>query len=330
MTQQDENKKIKCIYYTFIRFFMTKTINVLSVIIMIMGISCNHPEKADLVIINGKVLTIDKENPYAEGIAIKDDRIIYAGKTKKIEEFIMNGKTRVIDAKKRLVIPGFNDAHVHFGPLNPDFIELRYTTDPSVITEKVREQVAKSKPGVVIRGGHWEHEMFIDRKWPSKEIIDKVAPDNPVLLDRADGHSVLVNSYVLRNSGITNNTPNPFGGEIMKDPETGEPTGILKDAAMNLIKTGEINKEMSPDEKAEREWNGYLRAMKEAREVGVTSLQNAGAADFSAYERLQKEGELTSRIDIGEPLTGDSTILENIRRSKKNTRETAIGSVSAI
>ena len=70
----------------------------------------------------------------------------------------------------RLVIPGFNDAHVHFGPLDPDYIELRYTTDPSVITEKVKEQVAKSKPGELIKGGHWEHEMFIDKKWPTKEL----------------------------------------------------------------------------------------------------------------------------------------------------------------
>ena len=119
----------------------------------------------------------------------------------------------------RLVIPGFNDAHVHFGPLDPDYIELRYTTDPSVITEKVKAQVSKSKPGQLIRGGHWEHEMFLDRKWPSKELIDKVSPENPVVLRRADGHSVLVNSYVLKRSGITKDTPDPFGGEIQKDPD---------------------------------------------------------------------------------------------------------------
>ena len=98
--------------------------------------------------------------------------------------------------------------------------------------------MAKSKPGQLIRGGHWVHEMFTDKKWPSKELIDKVSPDNPVLLERADGHSVLVNSYVLKISGITKDTKDPFGGEIQRDPVTGEPTGILKDAAMNLIKTG--------------------------------------------------------------------------------------------
>ena len=165
---------------------------------------------------------------------------------------IREGVTEIIDAGGRLVIPGFNDAHVHFGPLDPDYIELRYTTDPTVFTEKVKAQVEKSKPGELIRGGHWEHEMFTNRKWPTKELIDKVSPDNPVILSRADGHSVLVNSYVLRNSGITKDTPDPFGGEIQKDPETGEPTGILKENAEGLIKTGAVKTDKTPEEQAEK------------------------------------------------------------------------------
>ncbi|MGD0342740.1 MAG: amidohydrolase family protein, partial [Bacteroidales bacterium] len=281
------------------------------------GRSLGIHEKADLVIINGKVLTIDKDNPYSVAIAIKGDRIIALGTTKKILSFTRVGATKVIDAGGRLVIPGFNDAHVHFGPLDPDYVELRYTTDPKVITEKVRIQVSVTKPGVAIRGGHWDHEMFIDRKWPSKELIDKVSPDNPVLLERTDGHSVLVNSYVLKRSGITKDTPDPFGGEIQKDPVTGEPTGILKDSAMDMIITGEVKPEMSPDEQAAREWQGYLLAMKMARELGVTSLQNAGKADFEAYLKMQKEGQLTSRIDIGEPLTDDTVVLLQYKEIEK-------------
>ena len=165
---------------------------------MIMTIMFAQKEKADLVIINGKVFTIDKDKPLAEAIAVKGEKIIAVGSTSEISSLIEKGSTKVIDAQGRLVIPGFNDAHVHFGPLDPDFIELRYTTDPSVITQKVKEQVAKSKPGELIRGGHWEHEMFTDKKWPAKELIDKVSPNNPVMLSRADGHSVLVNSYVLK------------------------------------------------------------------------------------------------------------------------------------
>jgi hypothetical protein len=288
---------------------MKKIIGLLSIITMIMTIFCSNKETADLIIINGKVLTIDEKNPLAEAVAIKGETILAAGTLSNILELAEEGKTEIIDARGRLVIPGFNDAHVHFGPLDPDYIELRYTTDPSVITQKVKEQVEKSKPGELIKGGHWEHEMFIDRRWPSKELIDKVSPDNPVILSRADGHSVLVNSYVLKKSGITKNTPDPFGGEIQKDPATGEPTGILKENAENLIKLGEVKTGRTPEEQKAKTWQGYLLALKEAREYGVTSIQIPGSADFEAYEKLRMEGQLTSRIDIGQFLTDDSVEL---------------------
>jgi len=296
---------------------MNNIIISLSAIIMILSESFDQKEKADLVIINGKVLTINTSQPVVQAVAIKGDYIIAVGTTFLISEMIDRGKTKIIDAHGKLVIPGFNDAHVHFGPLDPDYIELRYTTDPSVITEKVRKQVAKSKPGELISGGHWEHEMFIDKKWPVKELIDKVSPDNPVVLSRADGHSVLVNSFVLKASGITKNTPNPFGGVIEKDPVTGEPTGILKENAEGLIKTGEVKPARTSDEETARIWQGYLLALKEARELGVTSVQVPGSGDFDAYEKLQKAGELTCRIDIGKSLTGDTLILKSYLELKK-------------
>jgi predicted amidohydrolase YtcJ len=289
----------------------------LSAAIMTIAVSCTQKNKADMVIINGKVLTIDKDNPTVEAIAIKGEMIIATGNTASISDYIDKEKTKVIDAHGRLVIPGFNDAHVHFGPLDPDYIELRYTTDPSVFTEKVKAQVARSKPGEPIRGGHWEHEMFVDKKWPTKELIDKVSPDNPVVLNRSDGHSVLVNSYVLKKSGITRNTKDPFGGVIQKDPVTGEPTGILKETAENLIKLGDFKNERTPEEQKTRRWNGYLLALKEAREYGVTSVQIPGSADFDAYEKLRKEDQLTSRIDIGEFLTADSSELSKYLQEKQ-------------
>ncbi len=276
---------------------------------MILTGSCKSNETADLVIINGKIFTVDDENPSVEAIAVKGEKIIYAGTSEEAKKMIKEGTTKVIDANGRLVLPGFNDAHVHFGPLDPDYIELRYTTDPSVFTEKVSAQVAKSKPGQLIRGGHWEHEMFTDRKWPSKDLIDKASPDNPVILTRADGHSVLVNSYILKASGINKYTMPPFGGEIQKDPVTGEPTGIIKENAMDLIRTGEVVTELTEKEKGEKLWQGYLLALKEARELGVTSIQIPGWGDFDAYKKLQAEGQLTGRIDIGEPLSGDTSRL---------------------
>jgi predicted amidohydrolase YtcJ len=296
---------------------MKNLIILLSILIMIVFCSNNKKEKADLVILNGKVLTIDKDNPLVQAIAIKGEKIIAVGTTKKISGLVDKSSTKVIEAGGRLVIPGFNDAHVHFGPLDPDYIELRYTTDPSVITEKVKEQVARSKPGELIRGGHWEHEMFIDRKWPSKELIDKVSPDNPVVLSRVDGHSVLVNSYVLKKSGINRDSKNPFGGEIQKDPMTGEPTGILKESAEYFVKTGAVKADRSPEEEAIRIHQGYLLALKEAREYGVTSIQVPEDADFGAYEKLQAGNNLTCRIDIGKSLTGDTSLLLKYNELKK-------------
>jgi predicted amidohydrolase YtcJ len=153
-------------------------------------------------------------------------------------------------------------------------------------------------------------------------VIDKGSPDNPVVLNRADGHSVLVNTYVLKASGITKNTPDPFGGEIQKDPVTGEPTGILKENAENLIITGESKPLRSKDEENARTWQGYLLAMKEARQLGVTSVQVPGSGDFEAYEKLQKVGLLTSRIDIGESLTDDTLLLKKyLELEKKYPRE---------
>ena len=290
----------------------------LSTAIMIITSSCIQKEKADLVIINGKVLTIDKDNPISQAVAIKGEKIIAVGTTTEVSAMIEKGSTKVIDAAGRLIVPGFNDAHVHFGPLDPDYVELRYTTDPAVITQKVKAQVAKSRPGEIIKGGHWEHEMFIDKKWPAKELIDKVSPNNPVVLSRADGHSVLVNSYVLKASGITKDTPDPFGGVIQKDPSTGEPTGIIKENAEELIKTGEIKPVRTAGEESARLWQGYLLALKEARELGVTSVQVPGAADFDAYEKLRKNGELTCRIDIGKSLTGDSLLLKKYLELEKH------------
>lgn len=289
---------------------MKNIITSLSIIIMILSASCAQKEMADLVILNGKILTIDKDNPNAEAIAIKGEKIIAVGSTAQISGMIDKKTTKIIDAGGKLVVPGFNDAHVHFGPLDPDFVELRYTEDPSVITKKVKEQVARSKPGELIRGGHWEHEMFIGKKWPSKELIDSISPNNPVILSRADGHSLLVNSYVLKASGITKNTANPFGGVIVKDPVTGEPTGIIKENAMELVKSGEIKPQRTQEEDTARLWQGYHLALKEAREYGVTSVQIPGAANFDAYEKILKEGGLTSRVDIGEALSGDEKELK--------------------
>ena len=293
---------------------MKRTILSLMTITMLVTCGCAQVEKADLVITNAKIYTVDSDAPFAEAVAVKGDRIVAVGSSKEIAKYVEPEATRVIDAGGRLLIPGFNDAHAHFGPVDPDYIELRYTTDPSVITEKVRAQVALSAAGQPVYGGHWEHEMFSGGEWPSKKLIDAVSPDNPVVLNRTDGHSALVNSYVLRLSGITRDTPDPFGGEIMKDPLTGEPTGILKESAMNLIKTGDYKVERSPAEEKERELKGYLLALRQAAEYGITSIQIPGPADFAMYDRIRADSMLTSRIDIGGVLTADAPKLAEYQK----------------
>jgi len=286
-------------------------------IILLPGCSISNGEQpADLVIKNAKIVTIDKKNPRAEAVAIRGEVIVAVTSNSEITKYIKEGATKVIDAKGRLVIPGFNDAHIHFAPLDTDYIELRYITDPNVITEKVKERVGKVKPGELIRGGHFEHEMFIDKKWPTKELIDKVAPDNPVVLSRADGHSVLVNSYVIKRSGITKDTPDPFGGEIQKDPVTGEPTGIFKEAAKSILKYGATSVERTPEEKKAKLSEGWLAALKMAAGYGVTSIQHAGRGDPVLYNEMMDNEKLTLRVDVSGTLTDDVKELEKYKKMR--------------
>jgi predicted amidohydrolase YtcJ len=274
-------------------------------------------EPADLVILNAKILTIDKDNPTAEAIAIRGEWIVEVGKKKNIEKYI-DEATKVVDAEGKLVFPGFNDAHAHFGPLDPDYIELRYITDPNEITRRVAEKVKTTEPGVLIYGGHWEHEMFDDKQWPTKELLDEVAPDNPVALRRTDGHSVLVNSYVINASGITKDTPDPFGGEIQKDPISGEPTGIFKESASGLLNYNARRVDLTDEEKAARELEGWQAAFDYAARLGVTSIQYPGGGDPDFFKEWQSQGRLTSRIDVSGRLTADPkqlTRFDNVRKA---------------
>ena len=272
---------------------------------------------ADLVIKNAKVVTIDKDNPRAEAIAVKGEFIIGVGSNRYVEQFVNKDSTTIIDAKGRLVVPGFNDAHVHFGPIDPDYIDLRYIRDPNIITERVKERVAQSKPGELIYGGRWEHEMFYTKQWPTKELLDKVSPNNPVVLSRADGHSVLVNSYVIKHSGITKDTPDPYGGEIMRDPETGEPTGIFKESAKKLLKYGAIEKKLTPEEKKAKEMRGWEAALKMAAKLGVTSIQYPGGGDAELFRRFKEEGKLTLRVDVAGRLTDNREQLKKYDELRK-------------
>lgn len=283
-------------------------------------IGCEKPYSgpaADIVIKNAKIVTIDKNNSRAEAVAMIGEEIVAVGSNKKIDQYIEAGKTKVIDAGGRLVIPGFNDAHAHWAAFNPDYVDLRYITDPNIITERVREKVKHAKPGELIRGGRWEHEMFVTKQWPTKELIDKVAPNNPVALSRADGHSVLVNSYVIKKSGITKETQDPEGGEIQKDPATGEPTGIFKESATGLLNYGAVKVERTPEEKEDREMRGWRTAFETAARLGVTSIQHPGGGDAELYQKFLDAGELTMRVDVAGRLTYDEAKLKEYDELRK-------------
>ncbi|MCP4256169.1 MAG: amidohydrolase [Planctomycetes bacterium] len=272
---------------------------------------------ADLVIRNAKVVTIDKDNPRAQAIAFKGQTIVAVTSNKAINKYIKDGVSEIIDAQGRLVVPGFNDAHIHFNSVDPDYIDLRYITDPKIITNRVKEAVAKAKPGELIRGGRWEHEMFYDKQWPTKELIDSVAPNNPVVLSRADGHSILVNSYIIKKSGITKDTPDPFGGEIQHDSVTGEPTGIFKEKAKTLLKYGQIPVHRTPKEQQNRRMRGWQAAFDMAMKNGVTSMQLPPGGDFDVYQKFKDKGKLTSRLYIGGPLTANKQKLRRYAKLQK-------------
>jgi len=294
---------------------MLKRLSAFGLTALLLALSCGCGQKytgppADLVVRNARVLTIDKSHRRAQAVAVIGEEIIAVTSNRAINQYIEEGTTQVIDAGGRLMVPGFNDAHAHYAPLNPDYIELRYITDPNIITERVRERVAQVRPGELISGGHWEHEMFDNRQWPTKELIDGVAPDNPVALSRADGHSVLVNSYVLRASGITNDTPDPPGGEIQRDPVTGEATGIFKEAAKGLLNYGAIRVRRTPEEQAAREARGWEAMLELTRSLGVTSIQHPGGGNAETYQRIMDEGKLTVRVDVAGRLTADEEQLQ--------------------
>jgi len=253
---------------------------------------------ADLILIDGKIFTLEKGHLWAEACAIRDGKILAVGSTSSINQY-QNKGTKVIDLKERLVLPGFNDAHVHFadGGFYLLGINLRDAKDESDFTNIIQEYVKNLKKGEWILGGNWDHEAWPSKEFPVKELIDDVSRNNPVFVQRLDGHVALANRVALKLAGITKDTPDPQGGEIEKDPGTGEPTGLLKDTAQNLV-----DKVIPPPSK-ERLIEAISTAMNHANRFGVTSIQdNSSQEDFEAYQELLREGELTIRVNVWRPI----------------------------
>ena len=193
------------------------------------------PCTPDIVIINAKVHTVDSGRPAAEAVAICGERIARVGSTADIRA-LAGPATRVVDLKGRRVVPGFNDAHLHFtsGGFGLLSLDLRPAKDEADVAARVAAYAASLPPGRWITGGRWDHESWTKNALPTRASLDPGTPRNPVLVSRVDGHQGLANSLALKAAGITRNTPDPAGGTIVRGTD-GEPTGILKDNAMDLV-----------------------------------------------------------------------------------------------
>ena len=246
---------------------------------------------ADLVITNARIWTGDPLQPEANAVAVIGDRIVDVGSAREIDRW-RGTATTVVDAEGRRVLPGFNDAHVHLidGGTALDNVHLKDAETPAEFARRIGER-AKTKPGEWILGGDSDDQRWAPAELPTRQLIDDVTNATPVFVTRYDGHMALANSTALGRAGITESTPDPPGGAIVRDAN-GYPTGVLKDAAMESV--ARVIPKMTPDQRLAV----VKRALRYAASVGVTSLQdmNPSYDDIAVYAELANRNELTARI----------------------------------
>jgi predicted amidohydrolase YtcJ len=247
---------------------------------------------ADLIIHHAKIWTVDKSHPAAQAVAVLGERLVAVGSNDEIETW-RGPHTRVIDAAGKLLLPGFNDSHVHFvdGGLALDSVQLNDVTSAEEFAQRIAQRARVTPRGEWVSGGNWDETKWNPARMPTKELLDSFTPDTPVFVSRYDGHMALANSVTLRLAGITAKTPDPPGGVIVRDAQ-GNPTGALKDAAMDYVS------KVQPPLSHEQRLKAVKRALAHAASLGVTSVQhmNPEYADIAVYNELLLSGELTARI----------------------------------
>ena len=265
-------------------------------------------EPADLVLTNGVVATADTGHPAAEAIAVRGDKVAAVGTAKEIQAYI-GDKTRVIDLAGRFAMPGFIESHAHFTGVGEAKmqLELMGTRTWDEIVAMVGEAAKKAKPGEWIVGRGWHQEKWerppvpAVEGFPTEALLTQAAPDNPVLLTHASGHATIANRKALELAGITRKTPNPAGGEILKDAK-GEPTGVLRETASGLVgrahraaRAGRTREQVELDLDREIEL-----ASQEFLSKGITTVHDAGAsfADVDRYKRFAEAGKLGVRLYV--------------------------------
>lgn len=252
----------------------------------------------DLLLLNANIHTMDPARPAAEALAVIGERIVAVGSTEELRPLAGNG-TRIVDAEGALVLPGFNDAHVHFltGGFSLSEVDLRSATSPEEFTRRIAAHGAGLASGRWVVGGNWDHELWPGSPLPRREWIDAATADRPVFVKRLDWHMALANSVALKLSGITKDTPDPDGGLIVRDPRTGDPTGLLKDTAMDLVTRAIPAPTMHEKLEAARAATRY------AASLGVTSVTDVLAGvDVGLYQTLRDRGELLTRIYAVTPM----------------------------
>lgn len=258
----------------------------------------------DLALLNGKIWTGDPGRPWAEAVAVRGDKIFAVGTTADVRK-LASGAANLVDLGGALVLPGFIDSHTHFlaGGFALKSIQLRAARSREEFVALIAAKARELGKGRWVVNGDWDHQEFSPPELPRKDWIDAVTPDNPVCVNRLDGHMILANSAALKLAGVTKDTPVPPGGEIVKDTATGEPTGILKDMAMDLVYA------KIPEPSLAEKLEAAGASLRHAAENGVTSVHEmADAASFEVFEELAKRSGLTARIHVYIPITEVDTL----------------------
>ncbi len=277
--------------------------------LLLLASACSRPTPADLVVF-GKVWTGDSTHPYAQAVATRGDTIIAVGDSATVARLI-GDSTRVLQNGPALITPGFLDAHVHFlsGGFQLASVDLRDANSPAEFIGRLKAFAAERQPGEWILGGDWDHERWPGTPLPRREWLDSVTPRNPVFVSRLDGHMGVANSLALRAAGITRATADIAGGTIVRDPRTKEPTGVLKDEAMNPV-YGVV------PEPSEAQVDAALaRAMQFAASKGVTAIGSVSAewSQVAGLRRARQAGALTLRVSLYPALAQWARVADTVK-----------------
>ena len=274
--------------------------------------ACSPPRTADIMITGGVVWTgLSSGGPQRGAVAITRGKILAVGDSVELARYV-GPRTEVVRADGGLVLPGLADAHTHFtdGGFQLASLDLRDAATPQEFVRRIAAFAQTRKRGEWILGGDWDHTLWRGAPLPRHEWIDSVTPDNPVFVNRLDGHEALANAAAMKAAGVTRGTAAPAGGEIVRDARTGEPIGIFKDRALDLI--GRAIPPPSPEQRD----SALARALAHAASLGVTATAHMSASweDLASYRRLERAGRLTLRVAVYLPLESWRTVADTVGR----------------